>query len=70
MTGVVEFESIRYWSLMRLVGMTVTVEKNGKAVVILAPTPQDDGETVIHRDGSISGQVPLTYRRNLGEGGY
>lgn len=46
-------------------GMTITIEKNGKAVAVLAPADPDD-TTVIHPDGSISGPIPLTFRRNLG----
>jgi antitoxin (DNA-binding transcriptional repressor) of toxin-antitoxin stability system len=50
-------------------GLTLDIEKNGKKVAVLARS--DSGsDTVIHRDGTISGAIPLTYRRNLGSGGY
>jgi prevent-host-death family protein len=50
-------------------GMTIHVEKNGKEVAVLAPSdPSTD--TVIGRDGSIVGPIPLTFRRPLGDGGY
>ena len=51
-------------------GMTVNVEKNGKRVAVLVPPESSNDMTVIHRDGSISGQIPVTFRRNLGNGGY
>jgi hypothetical protein len=50
--------------------MTVNVEKNGKHVASIVPLATDDGVTIIHPDGSISGQIPLTFRRDLGDGGY
>jgi len=46
--------------------MTVNVEKNGKHVASIVPVSADDQTTIIHRDGSISGQIPLTFRRDLG----
>ena len=50
-------------------GMIVHVEKNGKEVALLAP-PERVGDTVIHTDGTITGEIPLTFRLNLGSGGY
>lgn len=50
-------------------GMTIAIEKNGKQVAVLAPSDVK-GDTVIHPDGSISGAIPLTFRQNLGVGGY
>jgi hypothetical protein len=55
-------------------GDSFLITKQGKPVAILAP-PQllkdlDERECVIRSDGSFSGGVPLTFRRNLGEGGY
>jgi prevent-host-death family protein len=50
-------------------GMTITIEKNGKNVAVLAPSHPDD-PTIIGCDGSISGPIPLTFRRHLGSGGY
>lgn len=50
-------------------GMTVTVEKNGRSVAILSPSDPNE-DTVVRSDGSFSGPVPLTFRRNLGDGGY
>lgn len=52
-------------------GMTVHVEKNGKRIAsIVPPSVGDEITTTIHSDGSITGPVPITLRRNLGEGGY
>lgn len=48
-------------------GMTIAIEKNGKTVALLVPKDANDS-TTIHADGSISGPVPLTLRRNLGNG--
>ncbi len=50
-------------------GMTVIIEKNGKQVAVLASSDNSQ-DTVIFPDGSISGPIPLTFRRNLGNGGY
>ena len=50
-------------------GMTVAIEKNGREVAILSAS-DSLGDTVIHKDGSISGPIPLTFRRDLGNGGY
>ena len=50
-------------------GMTIDIEKNGKPVAVLAPSDAN-ADTVIHSNGSITGPVPLTYRRNLGSGLY
>ena len=30
----------------------------------------DDEGIVIHRDGSTSGSIPVTFRKDLGNGGY
>jgi hypothetical protein len=49
-------------------GMVIDIEKNGKIVGVLAKYPSED--SVIHADGSITGAVPLTFRQNLGNGGY
>lgn len=51
-------------------GLTVDIEKNGKRVAVLAQSDASADTTVIHRDGSISGPIPLTFRMNLGSGGY
>lgn len=45
-------------------GMRITLEKNGKPVAYLSPAA--DTDTVVHSDGSITGHVPLTFRRDLG----
>lgn len=50
-------------------GMTVDVEKNGKHVATLAPA-EGHGDTVVHSDGRVTGAIPLTFRRDLGSGGY
>jgi hypothetical protein len=51
-------------------GLAVNIQKNGKTVAVLARSNHDTDTTVIHEDGTISGPVPLTLRRNLGSGGY
>jgi antitoxin (DNA-binding transcriptional repressor) of toxin-antitoxin stability system len=51
-------------------GLVVDIEKNGKIVAVLSRSAQDTETTIIHPDGSMSGQMPLTFRRNLGSGGY
>lgn len=50
-------------------GMIVTVQKNGKDVAVLASS-DPTADTAIHPDGSITGKIPLTFRRDLGNGGY
>lgn len=50
-------------------GMVITIEKNGKDVAVLAPCNPSEA-TEIRPDGSIVGHIPLTFRRNLGNGGY
>lgn len=48
-------------------GLTVHVEKNGKRAASIVP-PRDSSEVdcVIHRDGSFTGTMPITFRRDLG----
>lgn len=46
-------------------GMIVHLEKNGKRVASLIPAGHDSETTIINGDSSISGPIPLTYRRNL-----
>ncbi len=50
-------------------GLKIEIERSGKHVATLVP-PSSEGETVIHRDGRITGDIPLTFRANLGNGGY
>lgn len=50
-------------------GMVIEVEKNGKVVAVLAGSnPKQD--TIIHPDGTITGAIPLTFKNDLGNGGY
>lgn len=50
-------------------GMVIEIEKNGKVVAVLAGSnPNQD--TVFHPDGTVTGEIPLTFRRDLGNGGY
>jgi prevent-host-death family protein len=51
-------------------GMSITIEKNGKAAAVLAPSDPNNDCTVIRGDGTIEGAIPLTFRRDLGNGGY
>lgn len=51
-------------------GLTVDIEKNGKVVATLSRSSESCYSTIIHSDGSISGPIPLTFRRDLGNGGY
>lgn len=51
-------------------GMTVHIEKSGKHVGSLVPPFGIGEDTIIRPDGSIVGPIPLTFRRNLGSGGY
>jgi hypothetical protein len=51
-------------------GGTVDLEKQGKRVATMIPADGDSDTTTVLSDGSIRGQVPLTFRRNLGCGGY
>jgi len=48
-------------------GMVVHVEKNGKRVASIVPAGRgiETDTTIIRSDGSISGPVPVTYRRRL-----
>lgn len=46
-------------------GQSFLVTKDGKAVARLLP-PEDT--IVIRRDGTIQGEAPLTFRRDLGSG--
>jgi antitoxin (DNA-binding transcriptional repressor) of toxin-antitoxin stability system len=51
-------------------GMKIDIEKNGKIIAALVPAEGAADDTVIHPDGTITGAIPLTFRLNLGNGGY
>ena len=51
-------------------GMKVHIEKNGKRLGTIIPTEEDGDMTTVNPDGTISGPIPLTFRMNLGNGGY
>jgi len=51
-------------------GMTVDIEKNGVHVASLVPADSVSDTTEIMPNGNIVGPIPLTFRRNLGNGGY
>lgn len=51
-------------------GMVIHITKGDKYVADLGPPGHFASETVIHADGTISGEIPLTYRLRLGNGGY
>lgn len=51
-------------------GATIHITKSGEHVASLVPPGGDGEDTMIKSDGSIVGPVPLTFRRNLGSGGY
>lgn len=48
-------------------GRTITITKQGKTIAKLVPA-QDT--TIIHPDGGVEGELPITFRRDLGDGGY
>lgn len=43
---------------------TITITKHGHVAAKLAPATEEP--TVIHPDGSIEGEMPITFRRDLG----
>lgn len=50
-------------------GLTIKIEKRGKTVAVLAPSDPNQ-DTVVYPDGTFDGPLPVTFRRNLGSGGY
>ena len=51
-------------------GMVIHITKGDKYVADLGPPGSFESDTVVHSDGTITGQIPLTYRAKLGNGGY
>jgi hypothetical protein len=50
--------------------MVIHITKGDKHVADLGPPGHFYSETVVHPNGTISGEIPLTYRQKLGNGGY
>lgn len=46
-------------------GREITITKNGHDAARLVPS---DDVCIVHPDGSFSGALPVTFRRNLGNG--
>lgn len=51
-------------------GMVIHITKDGKHIADLGPPGHFHNETEVHPNGTISGEIPLTYRQRLGNGGY
>ena len=51
-------------------GMIVHITKGNRHVASLVPAGCDNADTIVKSDGSITGPIPLTFRLNLGNGGY
>lgn len=51
-------------------GREITITKQGRPAAKLVPVGAADETTVIHPDGTFTGKPPITFRRDLGDGGY
>jgi hypothetical protein len=51
-------------------GMVIHITKGDKYVADLGPPGSFESDTVVHPDGTITGQIPLTYKLKVGSGGY
>ena len=47
-------------------GMHIHVTRAGKHIATIVPPNEEDEHTTVHPNGTITGRIPLTFRKNLG----